>query len=170
MIWTSIDTRNAVISSLLPGAVAAIGFTQVDQADTIWYNALRKPNYAVKDMSCCAVGDVLALSPLGYASYLVYKQAGGLDTTDAKIGLGLYAASLLLALSKIPAIKSRDLSSLWKNTTLVHLTGAGAAYYFYKIHNNAGLLLLPYVLWSGYHALAFFAMSPDSETHPKKAF
>ncbi|EYC04764.1 hypothetical protein Y032_0086g1975 [Ancylostoma ceylanicum] len=93
---------------------------------------VKKPSWAPTDVRLYSVMDILALSPLGYASYLVYKNGGGFDYTDTRLALGLYGANMALALTTIPLVKKKNLGCLWKNTALVHLTAAGAAFAFYK--------------------------------------
>ncbi|EGT51300.1 hypothetical protein CAEBREN_00828 [Caenorhabditis brenneri] len=166
--WTTQDTRNAVISSLIPAgaAVAAFASFAKDQQAADWWSALKKPNWAPKDVRLYSAVDLITLSPLGYASYLVYKNGGGFDYNDTKLALGLYGTSLAVALATIPIVKKKELGCLWKNTTVVSLTAAGAAYAFYKIDKKAGFLLVPFALWSAFYA--YLAYSIKKENDPIK--
>ncbi|CAD6184304.1 unnamed protein product [Caenorhabditis auriculariae] len=166
--WTTQDTRNAILSTLIPGAAAATAFAVFarDHSVTTWWSGIRKPNWAPEDVRVYSAVDLLTVSPLGYASYLVYKNGGGFDYNDTRLALGLYGANLALALATIPIVKNKNLGCMWKNTALIHLTAAGAAYAFYKIDKTAGLLLVPYALWTGFYAI--LAYSIDKENKPIK--
>ncbi|KAK6016921.1 TspO/MBR family protein [Ostertagia ostertagi] len=119
--------------------------------------------------------DILALSPLGYASYLVYKGGGasflaGFDYTDTRLALGLYGANMMFALTTIPLVKKkkpglRELFAvlLWKNTLMVHLTAAGAAYAFYKIDKQAGMWMIPYAVWTGFYAFLTYSIDKENQ-------
>ncbi|CAB3407906.1 unnamed protein product [Caenorhabditis bovis] len=166
--WTALDTRNAILSTTIPAGAAVTAFVAFakDQASTDWWAALKKPNWAPKDVRIYSAVDFLSMAPLGYASYLVYKNGGGFDYNDTRIALGLYGANIAIALATVPIIKKKNLGCLWKNTTLVHLTAAGAAYAFYKIDRSAGLLLVPYALWTAFYA--YLAYSIKKENDPVK--
>ncbi|EFP11388.1 hypothetical protein CRE_09648 [Caenorhabditis remanei] len=166
--WTTQDTRNSVISSLIPAGAAVAAFVAFakDQQVADWWSALKKPNWAPKDVRVYSAIDLLTLSPLGYASYLVYKNGGGFDYNDTKLALGLYGTSVALAVATIPIVKKRELGCLWKNTTVVSLTATGAAYAFYKIDKKAGFLLVPFALWTAFYA--YLAYSIKKENDPIK--
>ncbi|CAI2313498.1 unnamed protein product [Caenorhabditis sp. 36 PRJEB53466] len=166
--WTTQDTRNAILSTLIPAGAATAAFVSfaTDHSVPSWWQTVKKPNWAPKDIRIYSAVDILTLSPLGYASYLVYKNGGGFDYNDTKLALGLYGANIALALATIPIIKKKELGCLWKNTTLVSLTAAGAAFAFYKIDKKAGLLLIPYAVWSAFYA--YLAYSIKKENDPIK--
>ncbi|KAJ1373141.1 hypothetical protein KIN20_035480 [Parelaphostrongylus tenuis] len=165
-LWTSEDTNNAILSTLIPGAAAVAGFAAFakDQEFVDWWTLfVKKPKWAPRDLFFYSAVDVLTLSPLGYASYLVYKYGGGFENTDTRVALGMYGANMLLALSAIPIVKSRDLSSLWKTSVLVHLTALGATYTFYKINNEAGLWMIPYAIWTGFYAYLTYTIGRENK-------
>ncbi|KAJ1373140.1 hypothetical protein KIN20_035476 [Parelaphostrongylus tenuis] len=164
LIWTSEDTRNAFLSTLIPTGVALAGYSAFanDRQFVDWWTVFVKtPKWAPKDLCFYSAMDVLTLSPLGYASYLVYKYGGGFEYTDTRVALGLYGTSLALYLTTIPVVKNKDLTSLWKTSALMHLTALGAAYMFYKIDSEAGFWTIPYALWTGFSA--YLAYSIDRE-------
>ncbi|EYC04762.1 hypothetical protein Y032_0086g1975 [Ancylostoma ceylanicum] len=142
--WTSQDTRNALISTMVPAgaAVAAFAVFARDKEVVDWWTNVKKPSWAPTDVRLYSVMDILALSPLGYASYLVYKNGG-----DTRLALGLYGANMALALTTIPLVKKKNLGCLWKNTALVHLTAAGAAFAFYKVcyFMSALIINIPFI-------------------------
>ncbi|WKX89005.1 hypothetical protein Q1695_008563 [Nippostrongylus brasiliensis] len=163
--WTTQDTRNALISTMIPGgaAVAAFAVFVKDKEVVDWWSTVKKPDWASTDVRLYSAMDILTLSPLGYASYLVYKNGGGFDYTDTRLALGLYGANVALALTTIPIVKKKNLSCLWKNTALIHLTAAGAAYAFYTIDKNAGMLMIPYALWTGFYAFLTYSIYKENQ-------
>ncbi|KAJ1373143.1 hypothetical protein KIN20_035482 [Parelaphostrongylus tenuis] len=165
-IWTSQDTRNALLSTLIPGGAAVAAFAAFAKDKEVvdyWSTFVKKPKWAPRDVRFYSVMDILTISPLGYASYLVYKNGGGFDYNDTRIALGLYGTNMILALTTIPLIKNKNLSCLWKNTALVHLTAAGAAYTFYKIDSEAGLWMIPYALWTAFYAYLTYSIYKENE-------
>ncbi|CAI4228160.1 unnamed protein product [Auanema sp. JU1783] len=152
--WTTQDTRNALLATLLPGSAVAASLACYipDKETASWYSALRKPKWAPTDTRFYAISDILTISPLGYASYLVYKNGGGFDYNDTTCALALYGTNIALAFGTIITAKKKNLSCLWKHTLLVHATAVCFAFAFYKIDSHAGLWALPYALWTGFYA------------------
>ena len=70
---------------------------------------MNKPKWAPTDVRLYSAVDLLTLSPLGYASYLVFKNGGGFDYNDTRLALGLYGLNLGLAVFTIPIIKKKQL-------------------------------------------------------------
>lgn len=158
--WSREDTRSALLATLVPGGAAVVAFGLfVNDRDTVnWWNSQKKPKWAPTDVRLYSAVDVLTLSPLGYASYLVYKNGGGLDYNDTRLALGLYGANIALALATVPLVKKRNLRCLFINTALLHLTATASAIAFYKIDNHAGLWLVPYALWTGFYAFLTYSI------------
>ncbi|VDN27894.1 unnamed protein product [Gongylonema pulchrum] len=77
--WTAEDTRNAVLASLVPAGTALTAFAVFakDREVVQWWSHAKKPDWAPKDPTFYSLVDIATLSPLGYASYLVYKHGGG---------------------------------------------------------------------------------------------
>lgn len=163
-VWTSEDTRNAILASLIPGATAFTAFAVFakDRSVVHWWTHAKKPDWAPKDPVLYSVLDIATLSPLGYASYLVYKNGGGLQYTDTKVALGLYGLNMVLAVTAIPLIKKKSIIGLFRNTVLLNAAAVGAAVAFYKIDRTAGQLLLPYAIWTGFYAFLTYSMSKEN--------
>uniref|UniRef100_A0A2K6VQR1 TspO/MBR family protein n=1 Tax=Onchocerca volvulus TaxID=6282 RepID=A0A2K6VQR1_ONCVO len=163
-IWTTEDTRNAILASLIPGATAFTAFAVFanDRNVIDWWTHAKKPDWAPRNSLVYSVFDIATLSPLGYASYLVYKNGGGLQYTDTKMALGLYGLNVVFALTTIPIIKKRSFTSLFRNTVLLNATAIGAAFAFYKIDKTAGQFLIPYAIWTGFYALLTYSMSKEN--------
>uniref|UniRef100_A0A9J2P4A8 TspO/MBR family protein n=1 Tax=Ascaris lumbricoides TaxID=6252 RepID=A0A9J2P4A8_ASCLU len=176
MVWTSEDTKKAILATVIPGGAALTAFGAfVNDRDVVdWWTKKAKPSWAPKDVRLYSAIDLLTMSPLGYASYLVYKTGGGLgsfaiagegfDYTDTKVALGLYGANITLALATIPLMKKKNLRCLFYNTALLNATAIAASYAFYKIDRTAGLLLIPYALWTGFYAFLTYAIAKDNES------
>ncbi|VDK73567.1 unnamed protein product [Onchocerca ochengi] len=98
------------------------------------------------------------MSPLGYAAYRIYKFGGGFAYDDTKIALGFYGVSLLFALLSLPFTKVKNPSSKFYQTLLMHLTALGATYTFHEIDKKAGLLMIPYAIWTGCYTLLAYTM------------
>jgi tryptophan-rich sensory protein len=159
-IWTSQDTRNALLSSLVPAGTLLIGacvFAK-DRDYVNFLKAARTPEWVPRDHTFYASLDVLTMAPLGYASYLVYKNGGGLDYSDTKIALGLYGSVLVLSLTTLPVIRTQSYKSLFLHSTVKHLTTLATTYAFYNIDSTAGYCLVPLALWSGYKTLIAYAL------------
>ncbi|CAJ0594118.1 unnamed protein product [Cylicocyclus nassatus] len=163
--WSNQDTRNALISTMVPAGAALTAFAVFarDKDVVNWWQNIKKPSWAPKDVRLYSVMDILALAPLGYASYLVYKNGGGFDYTDTRFALGMYGANMALALATIPFVKKKCLGCLWKNTALVHLTAVGTAIAFYKIDQTAGLWMVPYALWTGFYAILTYSIHSENK-------
>uniref|UniRef100_A0A915PSJ5 Tudor domain-containing protein n=1 Tax=Setaria digitata TaxID=48799 RepID=A0A915PSJ5_9BILA len=153
-IWTSEDTRNAILASLIPGTTAFTAFAVFanDRSVIDWWTHAKKPDWAPKDPVVYSVLDIATLSPLGYASYLVYKNGGGLQYSDTKFALGLYGLNMVFALTTIPLIKKKSFAYLFRNTVLLNATAIGAALAFYKNRwsTPASVRYLDWILCSSY--------------------
>ncbi|CAD5207570.1 unnamed protein product [Bursaphelenchus okinawaensis] len=166
--WTSDDTRRAIIASILPigaGVAGAAYIARDKEIDNVITSA-RKPHWAIKSRSTHSAIDLMTIAPLGYASYLVYKNGGGFDYTDTTVALSLYGANVGLALVNIPLLKKSNFQCLFYNSLLVSGTAAATAYAFYKIDQNAGLWTIPYALWTAYYA--FFGYAAYQLNSPQK--
>ncbi|KHN84866.1 Translocator protein [Toxocara canis] len=165
MVWTSDDSKKALLATAVPGGAAMTAFLAfVNDRDVVdWWTKTKKPNWAPKDVRLYSALDLLTMSPLGYASYLVYKTGGGFDYADTKVALGIYGMNIAFALATIPLLKKKNLRCLFYNTALLNATAVAASYTFYKIDRTAGLLLIPYALWTGFYAFLTYAIAKDNQ-------
>lgn len=85
---------------------------------------MKKPKWAQQDLKTIAALDLLVLSPIGCASYLVYKHGGGtiasmrffrgyffvagFDNSDTKLALGLYGLHVALGVAGIPVPHTKN--------------------------------------------------------------
>jgi len=164
--WSNVDTRNAILSSLLPAGVALVGAGAIGSSRHLhaFNKGTRTPNWAIRDPRVLAAIDFAVITPLGYASYLVYKNGGGFDYTDTSVALGLYGINLLSTLAAPAAFKNGNTKWIAINAGLVHATALATACAFSKIDKCAGYWLIPYAIWTGYYAvLAFYFHNKNTE-------
>jgi len=164
--WSSEDTKNALLASLIPGGTALAGGAVylADKPTIEWWEKLRKPEWitAKRAKVMCAV-DVMAAAPVGYASYLCYKHGGGFDYNDTRLALALYGMNMALVATCIPLIKKRNLNCLSRNLFFVHGTAVAAAIAFFKIHKPAGYWMIPYALWTGFYLYMVHAVKKEND-------
>uniref|UniRef100_A0A0R3RKK9 TspO/MBR family protein n=1 Tax=Elaeophora elaphi TaxID=1147741 RepID=A0A0R3RKK9_9BILA len=165
-IWTSEDTKRAVLFSLVPGALSLWVAASFRKEKNLieWWNASKKPNWAPKNPVPYRIINIATMAPIGWASYMAYKYGGGLAHNDTKLALSLYGGNMICAFLTVPLIKRKNYHFLFYNTLIMHLAGAGAALAFFKIDHKAGLLLVPYVLWTGFYSCLAYAMSKMNTT------
>ncbi|VDD88641.1 unnamed protein product [Enterobius vermicularis] len=150
-MWTSEDTKKAILFSCIPGGIALTGFAALARDKSIvdfW-----KPNWAPVDSKMYSMMDLVSMAPLGYATYLVYKN-GGIEYSDTRAALGLYGVNTAFQLATIPLLMKKDLKLLFWNTVLTAGSGVLTAY----IDKTAGLLLLPFTLWTGFYAFLTYSL------------
>lgn len=97
------------------------------------------------------------MTPLGYASYLIYKN-GAFTHPATKCALGLYGCSMLLSAVNVYLYETRNLSALAKNKTLLFLTSLATSVAFYKIDQTAGLLFSIFTAMSAGCAFSYCVM------------
>ncbi|CAG9538831.1 unnamed protein product [Cercopithifilaria johnstoni] len=168
ILWTSEDTKRAVLFSLVPGSLALCAIASFSKEKNLvhWWSTLKKPNWAPKNPAIYGAIDLMTIAPLGYASYMAYKYGGGFAYNHTKWAMALYGGSMICAFITIPLVKGKNYVcfQLFRNSLIMHLTGAGAAFAFFKIHRKAGWLLVPYALWTGFYTyLTYCTTSEGSE-------
>ncbi|KAL1494602.1 hypothetical protein ABEB36_010174 [Hypothenemus hampei] len=138
----------AVGATIFPNIGGLAGGIITKSALTPWYDGLNKPAWRPPNWAFGPVWTSL-YSGIGYASYLVYRDGGGLDG-DAKIPLVVYGSNLLLNWAWTPIFfgyKRLDLALY--EIQLVNITAIASGILFYKINPVAGYIFIPYVLWLG---------------------
>ena len=109
-----------------------------------------KPSCTEISPSIFGLIDLASLTPLGYASYLVYKYGGGFEYRDTTAALVFYGTSLFLSGTCASLSEKRDYKWLLFNKMVNFATSLGFAYGFYKVNENAGYLAFPFVAVSGF--------------------
>lgn len=114
-----------------------------------WYDKeMVKPDWRPPNWAFGPVWTTL-YTGMGYASYLVYRDGGGLEG-PASTALSLYAAQLALNWSWTPVFFGAKQVAL-AGVIIVGLLGTtmATAYFFYPINRTAAYLMMPYIAWVG---------------------
>uniref|UniRef100_A0A7E4URD3 TspO/MBR-related protein n=1 Tax=Panagrellus redivivus TaxID=6233 RepID=A0A7E4URD3_PANRE len=159
-IWTALDTRNAVLATIAPGAlgVASLIASRPGGNYQQFLEGSIKPNWADQHPALYSAVDALTLTPLGYASYLVFKNGGGFDYTDTTVALTLYGTNLIFAAASIPLIQKKNYKGLLCNTTVVLGTAIATAVAFHQIDEKAGWLVAPYAAWTVFYGFLAYKL------------
>ncbi|VDM14394.1 unnamed protein product [Wuchereria bancrofti] len=113
-IWTSNDTKRAILFSLVPGALslyANVSFRKEKNLST-WLTASNKPNWAPENPAFYGFIDGVTIAPLGLASYMAYKYGGGLAHNSTILALTLYGGSMICAFLTMPLVKKESSNSV----------------------------------------------------------
>ena len=146
-MWIMKGKDMAVLAGfiLLCLAAGAIGSIFTFQSIPTWYAGLNKPDFSPPNWVFGPVWTTLYIM-MGIAAYLVYGQ--GMKKKEAGFALTLFGVQLVLnTLWSIlffglqnPLYGLVCIIALW-------LSIAATIWKFYGISKNAGLLLVPYILW-----------------------
>jgi len=168
------EVGKAALPTLLPFGVLGLGrYLCLQRKDQeLWFKGLKKPSWVLENQEIGGVVGLAALAPVGYASYLIYKEVAG--GTERQVALGLYGATLVSWLAGIPAYTQTKDMSCWFGASLLSTSLLGAtAVAFHKVNETAGMLIMPMAIWSAYITLCMFATmqtNPNAGTDwtPKK--
>lgn len=143
-----LDIRNlsrlvgSIFICQLPGIIGSI-FTA--PAIKTWYPTLQKPWFTPPDWVFAPVWITLYLL-MGISLYLVWKEA--LKGKDIKKPIIFFTVQLLLNAAWSPiffGLKNPLMGLLVIIALIIFIVPT--IYYFYKLRKEAGLLLIPYVVW-----------------------
>jgi len=140
-----IDLR-AVGATLLPFAGSIPGSILTKNNIKGWYENLKRPDWRPPNWAFGPVWTCL-YAGMGYASYLVYQDGGGM-TGRARTPLMLYASQLALNWAWTPVFFGAHnvkgafylICGMWANVAACGLS-------FYEVNQTAGLLMAPYLCW-----------------------
>jgi benzodiazapine receptor len=153
-VWTTTDTRNVALASIVPvglGIASSLGTLEGGRYRRHLERS-NKPSWGNYDAALFSHMDLITLSPLGYASYLVFKNGGGFDYTDTTTALGLYGASMILVGATVPLLDQGSHKGLAVNSALLAATAAATFVAFRKIDERASWFALPFAVWSLFQA------------------
>jgi len=144
-----------VASIVLCFGVAGVGSVATSRSVSTWYVALAKPSWTPPGWLFGPVWSALYLM-MGVAAWLVWRRAG---FSGARLALGLFAAQLVLNAAwswlffgfRMPGLAFGELIVLW--CAIVATLAA-----FWRTTAPAGLLMLPYLLWTSFAACLNFAI------------
>uniref|UniRef100_A0A803JMH3 Translocator protein n=2 Tax=Xenopus tropicalis TaxID=8364 RepID=A0A803JMH3_XENTR len=136
----------AIGLTILPHVGGIAGGLITRQEVKTWYTTLVKPSWRPPNWMFGPVWTTLYTS-MGYGSYLIYKELGGLNE-NAVVPLGLYASQLALNWAWTPIFFGAHKIG-WGLVDLLLLCGAAAAttISWYPISRPAAYLMLPYLAW-----------------------
>eukprot|EP00095_Tigriopus_kingsejongensis_P011103 maker-scaffold268_size230776-snap-gene-1.38 protein:Tk11103 transcript:maker-scaffold268_size230776-snap-gene-1.38-mRNA-1 annotation:"PREDICTED: translocator protein-like" len=130
-----------------------------------FYRSLRKPWFCPPKEAFPVVWTCL-YGTMGYASYLVYRDGGGLEG-PARGALLLYGGQLAINWMYTPIFFGMEKIFLGMvNCAALWVAVAGTMKAFYDINPTAGLILIPYQLWvSLATALSFeiWRLNPETQ-------
>jgi len=144
----------AVIFVILCEAVGILGSLFTAPAIPTWYAGLNKPSFSPPNWLFAPVWTIL-YALMGISVFLVWRER--LERGEAKVALFLFAVQLVLntfwsfLFFKLqnPFYALVEIFVLWVFILLTILS-------FSKISKPAGLLLLPYLLWTTFAAFLNF--------------
>jgi tryptophan-rich sensory protein len=163
MSFVNKDFAKCAAASLIPwtaGMAVNTYFANNKKMTDLWKN-LKKPSWAPTDIRVYMVGDALTTLPIGGAAYLVYKEGGGFDDTATATALGVYGANFVIGAAITSAFLKRKFKLAFGGNVALCGTAIATTVLFYKIHNHAGMMMLPLALWSVFGA--FFSGGVCSE-------
>ncbi|KAM4748633.1 translocator protein-like [Rhinophrynus dorsalis] len=136
----------AVSLTLLPHVGGILGGLITSKEVKTWYMTLVVPSWQPPNWIFALVWTVLYTS-MGYGSYLIYRELGGLNE-DSMVPLGLYSGQLVLNWAWSPIFFGAHKIG-WGFVEILALTGAVAAttISWFPIHRTAAYLMFPYMAW-----------------------
>lgn len=111
-----------------------------------WYSTLVKPSWRPPN-AAFGIAWTCLYTGMGYGSYLIYKELGGL-TEDALVPMGLYGLQLALNWAWTPIFFGAHKMKLALYEIVVLTGTVGATMLsWYPISQPATLLMAPYLAW-----------------------
>ncbi|XP_065583528.1 translocator protein-like [Artemia franciscana] len=155
---------SAVAATLFPNVGGIFGALITRREVKTWYPTLNKPEWRPPNWAFGPVWTAL-YTGMGYASYLIYKEAGGFNGA-AKLPLALYASQLALNWAWTPIFFGlHSIKGGLIDILLLDAAAAATAYSFFKVNSTAGWILAPYLAWlSVATALNYYVWKNNSDT------
>jgi len=150
------NTAKLILSVLVCQAAGLIGSFFTAPAIATWYADLIKPEFNPPSWLFAPVWIIL-YTLMGVSLYLILKE----DLSDKKIRFAVYVFAFQLTLNaawsflffglKNPFLAFLEILILWV-AIIVTIRK------FYAVSKNAGILLLPYLLWVSFAAILNFSI------------
>jgi len=149
---------NAAFSTALPLGIASVGLYLYSKAkdQQEWFAKFKKPSWFISNPVGLSAVDLATLAPIGYAAHQICKT---LPSSDRQWALGLYGAGLAVWLAGTQVFpKTKDLRCLALVTGSAAVVHGATAAAFYKLNENAGLMLVPLTAWMAYETVGVIAI------------
>lgn len=142
------NTLELLVAVAIPLAVGGLGSIPTFSSIPTWYRGLTKPAWTPPDQIFGPVWTLLYVL-MGVSAWLVSRP--GLERRNVRAAVGLFGGQLALNALwspiffglRAPGLALADILLLWG--VLVATVVA-----FFRVRSVAGLLLLPYLLWTTY--------------------
>lgn len=135
------------IALALPFVIAFLGSSVTTPSIDSWYQSLKKPSFSPPNWIFGPVWTALFLL-MGIASYLVWKKEKKIKTSlklyGIQLGLNFFWSYLFFGLHR-PDWSLFEIALLWFFILLTIKS-------FYKVRKEAGIFLIPYLLWVSFAA------------------
>lgn len=136
------------VSLVVPLAAGGVGSIPTFKAIPGWYRGLRKPSWTPPSWLFAPVWNALYIM-MGLAAWLVWRSDRGDEDRERRTALTLFGIqlgfnalwSLVFFGLRSPGLALAEIAVLW---SLISMTTAR----FYRVRPLAGLLMLPYLLWT----------------------
>ncbi|CAK1594753.1 unnamed protein product [Parnassius mnemosyne] len=142
---------NLIGSLLLPnvggwaGALTMRGQVK-NPNNTAWYQSIKKPSWTPPNWIFAPAWTAL-YTGMGYASYMVYEDCGGL-TEKAVLPLALYGGQLILNWTWTPMFFGiHKVGWALFNILALDAAAVACAVSFFKVNTNTAYLMTPYLCW-----------------------
>ena len=130
--------------------VAAIGGAVTATSVGTWYQTLNKPIFTPSDWVFAPVWNTLYMM-MALAAFLVWRTAEGKQLRRAMM---FFAVQLTLNLAwSFIFFGANAIGAAFFEIIALLIAIAATAQVFWQVDRRAGLLLLPYLVWSGFAAL-----------------
>jgi translocator protein len=145
------DLKSLLAAVVIPQAAGGIGAVATASSVKTWYQTLKKPAWNPPSWIFGPVWTILYLM-MGVASWLVWREQGrgeekktALAWYGTQLGLNTLWSLVFFGLRRI-GLAGLEIGLLW--TAIL-----GTAVRFYRLRPLAGLLLVPYALWTTFAAI-----------------
>ncbi len=145
------DVKSLLAAVAIPQVAGGIGGVATASSVKTWYRTIKKPAWNPPNWVFGPVWTTLYLL-MGVASWLVWRERGRED--EKKTALAWYGAQLgLNTLWSLIFFGGRKIGLAGLEIGLLWTAILGTAVRFYRIRPLAGLLLVPYALWTTFAAV-----------------
>lgn len=148
------EIAKAIALIIICQSAGIIGSIFTFEAIPGWYAELARPDFAPPNWVFGPVWTTL-YALMGISSYLVLRN--GLERNDVRMALGVFGVQLLLnTLWSVLFFGLRSPFYAFIEIIFLWFSIFASIILFWRISRNAGLLLVPYILWVSFAAILNF--------------